>query len=268
MRLGVLKLGGSILTAQSPAGPRVRRTRVRELADEIAGAGRAVLVHGSGAFGKPPAVRHDYVGGRLGGDAAALVSAVTTDLEVLHGEVLAAVRAAGIPAMSLQAAHLFAWIDGAARLHGAELVRQMLARGVMPVVASGFVPDHDAGGFAVASSDAIAAQLAIALHAQRLVFATAARGVYKRFPDLDQWHERLTENDAQALSRVAPSPGDVTGGMREKLRHGFAAARHRIDTLVIDGRRPRDVGAALRDGACAGTRLVAARTRVLSTHSA
>lgn len=266
MQVTVLKLGGSILTEEVAGACAIRTQRLRRLASELAGSGPAVVVHGSGAFGKPPARLYGYVDGHLAQSASAAVFDISQKLETLHSAVLNAVREAGRPACSFQAVHLVQWESGALRLAAVSPLRHMLERGATPVVASGFVPDLDSGGFVVASSDAIAALLAQAMGAQVLAFATDADGVYTRFPDTSVWHRTLASDDLDALSHVLATPGDVTGGMAEKLRHGFEGARAGIRTLVLDGRLAGNVAQALAGHPFRGTELVSSSRGLTRAH--
>jgi isopentenyl phosphate kinase len=255
MDLAVVKLDGSLFTAGSAARPEVRVGPLYALAESVRGCGSLVLVHGSGSFGKTPAVTHGWLQERLARESVGVLTGACVRLEELHRQVVAALRAAGVPAFSVQAAHAFAWAGGVT-LHGRDMLRRMLARGLVPVVASGFVPDLEDGGFAVAPGDAMAAHIAIALRARRLVFATRAHGACQRCTQPDASHEGvITEHDA-ALDLVSLSRDGVSGGLRGTLEQGFAAARHGITTLVVDGSEPRNVAAALRGAPFVGTRLV------------
>src|SRR5262245_45090194 len=118
----VIKLGGSLITREVRRRPVVERERVLALASEIAGLARpVVLVHGTGAFGKPPAIEHGYLGGRLGeGEGEAwIVSQVTAALGALEREILSCLSEQGLPAFRLPAVAVASGVDGRIRLRGA-----------------------------------------------------------------------------------------------------------------------------------------------------
>lgn len=261
----VVKIGGSVLTRMHASGPDLHEERLAALLPDLRNCNDAVvLVHGSGSFGKPPALKYGYLGGKLGADRAATVSAVSADLERLHAALLERLRQADLAPASLGVSPLFAWQRQRVTIRHSRVVRECCERGLLPVVGSGFVADHDTGGFAICSSDAMAARLAIALEARALVFATDAAGVCSDYPHNSRAHESLAPNDA-ALSGVRPAAADVTGGMAEKLRYGFLAANSGIATHVIDGRVAGNLAATLQGRPLSGTRLLPSRRSQAST---
>lgn len=257
-RCVVIKLGGGVLTDLTEAGPRLDAGLAAGLAAEIAAskAPMVIVVHGTGAFGKPPAKRHGYLGGHLPRRAAGLVSDVSADLERMGAKLVTTIREAGMAAIPLHPQHLFRYRGRELHLRDAGSVGALLDRGIVPVIGGSFVID-ELDGFAVCSSDDIAARLAVALGASSLVFATRAAGVYKDFGISEEIHHALHADDATALARIAASADDVSGGMPAKLKAAFTAAARGIDTFIIDGRIAGNLAAALRHRPLSGTRLLA-----------
>jgi isopentenyl phosphate kinase len=254
----VVKIGGSVLTRMLATGPDLDAESVAALIPDLrATDDRIVLVHGSGSFGKPPAVKYGYLGGKVGPDAAGMVCAISEDLEWLHAALLRKLRRGGMRPATFGASALFTWQRSGVAMLDSRAVRECCLRGLLPVIGSGFVPDLDDGGFAVCSSDAMAAQLAVALGARALVFATDAAGVYSDYPSSRHVYPVLAADDEQELSRIRAPAADVTGGMAEKLRCGFFAASLGIETCVIDGRLGGNLSATLRGQPLSGTRLIA-----------
>lgn len=255
----VVKIGGSVLTRMHAGGPGLDEERLAALLPDLVCPDAAVvLVHGSGCFGKPPARQFGYLGGKLGADRTDTVSAVSADLERLHAALLERLRQAGLAPASLGVAALFAWQKRRVTIRHSRTVRECCERRLFPVIGSGFVADLDSGGFAICSSDAMAARLAVALDARALVFVTDVAGVCGDYPHNRQVYASLAPGDAE-LAAIRPDAGDVTGGMAEKLRCGFLAARRGIDTHVIDGRVAGNLGAAIGGRPLSGTRLLAPR---------
>jgi isopentenyl phosphate kinase len=108
------------------------------------------------------------------------------------------------------------------------------------------------GGFVVCSSDAIAARLAVELHARRLFFATDVPGIMRR---TERGEVLLAEVGELEAAAVDASDNDATGGMRGKVIAGLAAARAGTSTLVLDGRVPGRLLGALKGQDVPGTRL-------------
>ncbi|QIY79979.1 isopentenyl phosphate kinase family protein [Chromobacterium violaceum] len=251
----VVKLGGSLITCEGPGGPDVDRDLLTARARELAACGRPlVLVHGTGTYGKPPARRYGYLDGRLPSGRAGVVAEVARDLARLELEVVDCLEAGGLKPLRLPAIQLFRASAGRASPLDLEPVRELLARGVTPVVGGNFVLDCD--GFAVCSSDIMAVELALALGAASLVLATRAHGVYREHGRGEAIHGQLSDSDGDALRKIDAAGQDVSGGMLAKISHGFRAARHGIATYVVDGRVAGNLNGALDGSPLQGTRLL------------
>jgi aspartokinase-like uncharacterized kinase len=92
------------------------------------------------------------------------------------------------------------------------------------------------------TSDSIAAWAAGAAGAGRLVLAKPVEGLYRAWPPAGEPIARLTVDELAALR---------PGGVDEHLPAALRAAR--VETWVIDGRRPERLGELLADGRTAGT---------------
>ncbi|VEB45255.1 Predicted archaeal kinase [Chromobacterium violaceum] len=98
----MVKLGGSLITCEGPGGPDVDRDLLTARARELAACGRPlVLVHGTGAYGKPPARRYGYLDGRLPSGRAGVVAEVARDLARLELEVVDCLEAGGLKPLRL-----------------------------------------------------------------------------------------------------------------------------------------------------------------------
>jgi glutamate 5-kinase len=246
----ILKLGGSLITdkrGDTAFAPASMHRLARELA-----ASRAPLVvlHGTGSFGKPPARTYGYLDGHLPRNRVGVVAHVDGLLAELRAHVLSALRAADLPALGLDPIAVFRHRRGALEVRDLGALEAVLERGAVPVLSGGFLDDED--GFAVGSSDAMAACLAIALGAPRLWFATDAPGVVGE--DGAPIGE-LRDCDRAAAQAVRADDGDVSGAMAGKLRAGFEAARAGVETAVIDGRVDGRVADALAGRLVPCTRL-------------
>ncbi len=155
----VLKIGGSLITDKTREGA-FRDDCARRLAEEIRAFGRPLVVlHGTGSFGKPLARRYDYMDGLLSREQAAIVSRVEATLDELRARFLQVLRAAGVESCALSPAALFCTRRGTPSWCEFRPVERLVDAGISPVISGGIVPD-EAAGFAVLSSDVMAARVA------------------------------------------------------------------------------------------------------------
>ncbi len=77
----VVKLGGSLITRDTGTGPWLEAGLVIDLARELSALNRPlVLVHGTGAFGKPPAERYAFLQGHLDAERRDVVAEVAAHI--------------------------------------------------------------------------------------------------------------------------------------------------------------------------------------------
>jgi isopentenyl phosphate kinase len=264
-----LKLGGSLLTDKTR--PQALRADVlARLAGEIAAARagrpglRLLLGHGSGSFGHVTASRYGTRGGVRTVEewrGYAETAAVAAQLNRL---VVAALWAAGAPALPVQP-------SASALCRGGELatlderpIRVALAQGVVPVVYGDVALDETQGG-TIISTEQIFRWLAPRLGPDRVALVGEVAGVLTVDPAMG------ARGDLIPVIRPADLPGltqalggsrgvDVTGGMIGKVQEMLAllAATPGLAAVqIISGLTPGLVAGVLADPALpAGTRLV------------
>lgn len=248
----VVKFGGGLITTELDGHPVTDRELVVARARELVATRQSfVLVHGTGTFGKPPAIRFGYMEGRLPRHRNEVVATVSTMLARLELDVLECLAQAGMRPLRLPAWVLYPAHSSGPDSHALTCIGSALEHGMTPVIGGNFILDED--GFSVCSSDVIATQLALALGAPQLVMATRAHGVYRAFGDGDEIHDCL---DMECFDHaVTEDPLDVSGGMHAKLKSAFQAAAAGIHTYVIDGRVAGNLAATLASRPLSGTRL-------------
>lgn len=237
-----MKLGGSVLTDKT----RHRTPRhdvLDRLAAELAQApGPLVVVHGAGSYGHVVAREHALTRGDDGAAPRRLGFAqVHAEVRELTNLVLAALRRAGLPAVSHSTYDL-------ARLQGGELlyfahgaVAETLAAGFVPVLSGDGVLDA-ARGYGILSGDVLMVELARALRPRQVAFVTDVDGVHDRDPREPGAVLLQDVRDAApggaAVGGAARAP-DVTGGMAGKVRRAREAARAGgVPVHVVNGLAP------------------------------
>jgi len=201
---------------------------------------RTVLVHGASAqiqalAGERGVAEPSDLEGSGVTDAATLQLALTAANRLTH-EILEGLSAADLRGAATNAvvAHPLGIIRGVDHLFtgrveriDAELLRTLLASGVVPVVPPLGV-DGDGRSYRV-NSDAVALEVAKALDAVKLVYITTAEGLMVSGKVVRQ----ISVDDlASALDK-----GTVAPALASKARHAVAACRFGVPRVhVIDGR--------------------------------
>ncbi len=223
-----LKLGGSLITDKG--SPNTARPHIiARLAEEIAAARKArpdlrlVLGHGSGSFGHAAASRHATQRGvrsprQWHGFAEVWHAAAT-----LNRLVLAALHAAGLPAIAFPASSAALSRSGRIVSWNLRPLQTALEHGLLPVVYGDAVFDEVLGG-TILSTENIFAHLAPILRPSRVLIAGIEPGVWGDYPACTHI---LPEITPATLPQIAPAlegsaRTDVTGGMSSKVSEMLA----------------------------------------------
>jgi acetylglutamate kinase len=270
----VIKLGGE------PLAQRVQR---RALAQQIAAihalGSRVVLVHGGGpqtdslqrSLGEEPRL----IGGKRVTTPLALRALCMATAGELHGQLLADLAAAGVPAAGLAGASAgllvakkrppveteqgpvdFGAVGDLTAVDPVPL-RALLEAGRLPVVSP---PASDgAGSLLNVNADFMAAALAVALQAAKLVLVTGAPGILTDPTDRASLVSALALAELDALE----SAGKIRGGMLAKataIRRALAGGVPRVH--VVSGVDPRALLVELYTNHGAGTLVTREREEV------
>lgn len=258
----VIKLGGSVVSDKArdcTARPDTIRALGAALADAAAAAGRPriALVHGTGSFGKPYAIRYGYLDGAFDADLVHRFLEIRNSLHDLARIVARELAAAGLAVAELDAWHAFPRDDdGTLRFAAPDHDRLLVARGATPLYHGDlYVCPRD--GYRVVSSDAMTALLARHHRPRIVLFLSDVDGVLD--PDTGELLREVTPETARRLDRRAhPADAlDVSGGMSAKMRWAFEAARWCDACWITNGFHPERFVGALHDAAHAtqGTRV-------------
>lgn len=133
----------------------------------------------------------------------------------------------------------------------AGILADNLDRGYIPVVAPIGV-DEDGAQYNI-NADYVAAAIAGALHAEKLLLLTDVEGIYKDFSDKSSFISSLTK--AEAESYIAD--GTISGGMIPKVEACLTALSQGAQkTSIIDGRLPHSLLLELFTSQGIGTEIV------------
>lgn len=258
MGLVVVKLGGSLITDKNK--PFFFHSEVvSRLARELAEAYREkdlVVLHGGGSYGHPVA-RQYRVSEGLPKSSLKGLAETRYWMTVLNAKVTRALVDAGIPAVPMQTSAFTICEGGVIKRVFLEPLKALLSMRAVPLAYGDVVVDT-VSGFSILSADVLAAELAIRLGAERLVYALAVDGVYTANPDAVSTARLLTELSADAVESVASGGTgiDVTGGMRLKLRCAARAAREGIEVVLGTGLREGNLVRMIVSGKGVCTRIV------------
>ena len=118
----------------------------------------------------------------------------------------------------------------------AKILEDNLDRGYIPVVAPIGV-DEDGAQYNI-NADTVAAAIAGALKAEKLLLLTDVEGVYKNYEDKSSFISSLTKAEAESYIE----DGTISGGMIPKVEACLTALSHGAQkTSIIDGRLPHSL---------------------------
>ena len=118
----------------------------------------------------------------------------------------------------------------------ASVLSDMLEGGYIPVVAP--VGVGESGESYNINADYVAAKVAGALHAEKLLLLTDVEGIYKNYADRSSFISSLTEEEARRYI----DDGVISGGMIPKVEACLGAlAEGTRKTSIIDGRLPHSL---------------------------
>jgi acetylglutamate kinase len=261
----VIKIGGEPLAQRAH-----RRAFTQQVAAVHALGARVVLVHGGGpqtdsvqrSLGEEPSL----IGGKRVTTPLALRALCMATAGELHGELLADLAAAGVPAAGLAGAsagllvakkrppveteHGTVDFGAVGDLIGADAVPlgALLDAGRLPVVSP---PVSDgAGGLLIVNADFMAAAIASALRAAKLVLVTGVAGILTDPADPASLVSALGRDELDSLERA----GKLRGGMLAKataIRRALDGGVARVH--VVSGLDPRALLVELYTNHGAGT---------------
>ena len=232
----VIKLGGSVITVKNKAYT-VNFSNVDQIAGEIARIllklkKKLIIVHGTGSFGKPPALKYGYMDGNIKSSKTP-VAQIKAGILGLHHELIKTLVKKGVKAISLPCDALVDFSGGKIKKINKPYIKKWLNKGFLPVINSDILPNGKY--FSVCSSDNIASYLANEFKADKLIFLTDVDGIYD---DRQNLIKKILKNDLLELKySCQKSTKDVSGAMPGKIEqiitlfgHG-----HNVKVHILNG---------------------------------
>ncbi len=250
----VIKFGGSLLTVKG--SPETYNGRASRLLDGLRT--NSIVVHGSGSFGKPPAVRYGYLDGIVSKDKICSIMHVRAALSRLNGMFLEDFARQRIKAAGISATSLFCRSEkGRLLFTGQTVIRRFLESGVVPVVYSDFIQSEE-GTWRVLSSDDIVVRLARKFKPHNVVFATDVDGVMLNYESGNGslCREVQTDSVSELKRHIRRESLDLTGGMLDKLLYAARAVRFARRVAIVNGNFPRRIGEFCDGKEVIGTRII------------
>jgi acetylglutamate kinase len=241
----VVKIGGSTLGAHD--------TTLADVATLVDRGRRVVVIHGGGAtitkWLDSHGARSEFIDGLRATDAAALEVVVAVLAGLINKQIVADLAAAGARALGLSGVDgrlLIAEQEderlgfvGIVRRVNLHLLEALLGLDIVPVVAPiAAASDARAAQLLNVNADTVAGEVAAALGGSTLVFLTDVAGV------LDERGSRLREV-TRVTAQALQDAGVLHGGMLPKIGACLRAAEAGCRAIIVDGRQPHALAAAL-----------------------
>ena len=243
----LVKLGGSVITDKGRYRTFDPETAGR-LAEEIARTGQDVMVvHGAGSFGHMLAKEHRLHLG-ISEDSQLLgASMVMADVRELDLEVCRRMSASGLRAVPLPPASCAIMRDGQLHHLDLEVFKAYLELGMVPVTFGDVVRD-EVRGLSICSGDQLMAALAKEFRPSKVIFVTDVDGVFTADPTQDPSAKLIKMVDEKVLSSLPRTERniDVTGSIYAKIRYMIDMASLTGECLVLNGKVPGRLEAAIR----------------------
>ncbi|HDJ97531.1 MAG: hypothetical protein DRJ46_04035 [Thermoprotei archaeon] len=248
--LAVVKLGGSLITDKT--NPFTLRKHVlRQIAEELATAYEdtsLLVVHGGGSFGHPVAAKYAIKEGHDGSKRKLEGFSQTRYwMTVLNLKVVKELAQRGLPAVPFQTSAFTYTVNKELREYWIKPLAKALKLGLVPVVYGDAVLD-DKLGFTILSGDLLAAQLAIELNANTLVYAVDVEGIMDKDPRHSPDAKLIKELSINEALKIAGNASgvDVTGGMAYKIRCAAKALAAKIRVVIGSGTIPGNILAMIK----------------------
>ncbi len=254
----VVKLGGSAITDKSkectPNLPLIQR-----VAEDIAKhKDPVILLHGGGSYAHPLVTRSGLKEGYGGPSQLRSISETELYLDQLTRIVGVSLLLRKKTFAPLAPMSFLTLKEGQIADWFLEPIKKALDIGLIPLIHGDLAFDLSRG-CGIISADRLASFLGMAFRASRVLFGCDVDGVYLEDPKVSpnaKLVEEVNRKNARSILRVlASSRGvDATGGMLGKVREAIRVARSGCECCILNLKREKALGDALRGKFPTGTR--------------
>jgi isopentenyl phosphate kinase len=252
----ILKLGGSVITDKEEPysfarDNLMRITReIRDYAQCI-----AVIVHGTGSYGKGLAREYDLTSDFMGLEELDMIVTFNHRFRELNLRVMNVLIDMGLKVVSISPSSLFMCEGGRITTVNWVILREYLSRGITPVVYGDVILDIKSGFYAC-SSDQMVARISEYLKPPSVLFLTDVDGVYLRYPPQYPDDPVLEKAEERTLLKLECDYRVGVGEMYYKVKCAVEAAHFCEECLIINGRRPGILKRALMGDKVLGTTVI------------
>jgi len=255
----ILKLGGSLITDKTKQDD-VKSDVLGRLAEEIKqGTSRdLIIVHGGGSFGHPIADKYNLQEGFKNKDQIEGLVLTRKAMGELSRAVINTFHEHKLPVVAIQPSANITCNKGRIVDFDIGVIKKFLDLGTIPVLFGDVVLDKELG-FCILSGDQITTFLAEKFKTDRVILAADVDGVFdkspKKFPDAKLITE-IKSSDEDILNTLQTQEGDVTGGIKGKLRELMSLAKGGTSSQILNATVPGRLKKALSGEEVTGTVVV------------
>ena len=240
----IIKLGGSVLTGRSKI-PSFDKTNTIRIIEELSPYyDRCVFVHGTGSYGKPPAIKYGYYkSGIIAKKNSLIALKIKQSLRQLNQRVLNLFLTRDIPAATFE---INSFYDSQKLIIDDNKLKDFLFdlsnHEILPIFYGDLVSMYN-GDYKVISSDEIVYALAKTIQPDSVLFLSNIDGVYleksesKNGAGLYLANELNSKNIHQLHQNLGDRK-DVSGGMIKKATISMEISKYCNNCLIGNGYTP------------------------------
>lgn len=268
-----MKVGGSLITKKGAidfptnmmsisryADEYIRLDVLNRIASEIKKARQEkefalILINGAGPFG------HFLVDAWLKNKKGMILETIHDSVKLLNKRIVDCFAAQGLDLVAIDPFNVCYFTS-----YGFDIsnmwayVMKVLDDKKIPILYGDIVPAIGVKGrlsvYEVISGDDIAAELAKAWRADKIIMATDVDGVFNKNPEINKRAKLIKKIKSGSRIKYVMNAVDITGGLKKKVEKLKIAASHGVNSQIINGLVKGNVKKALLDDETIGTLIV------------
>jgi len=232
MNINIIKIGGSVLTGKHDAPSYDFKNTLRIAHELSTNFKECILVHGTGSYGKPPAIKYGYYeNGIIDKNKKMIALEIKHSLRQLNHLVVQSLLDARIPAISFNIDHFIRQDTHQIEIKDLKnSILELLNKEILPVAYGDLISIAN-GSYQVFSSDQIVLELAKIIRPKSVFFLSNVDGVFLKGDGIHDGFEpylanTLDEENIQQLYQMENDHMDVSGGMRKKAKIALQISKY------------------------------------------